>query len=73
MVETAIDERRKREKLRATRNLLFERFSRAPQDIRLALEIKLIDDQVAECTDRIRRNRETPREARHFRSKTISA
>jgi hypothetical protein len=73
VLKTAIDEHRKREKLKAARNLLFERFSRTPQDIHLAVEIKLIDDQVAEYTDRIRRNRETPREARHFRSKTISA
>jgi hypothetical protein len=67
------EEHKKRQKLTAERNPLFERFSRTPQDIHLAVEIKLIDDQVAEYTDRMRRNRETPREARHFHSKTISA
>jgi hypothetical protein len=55
----AIDERTKREVLKAKRNALFERFLKTPLDIRLALEIKLIDDQVAECANQIRRKRET--------------
>ena len=55
MLETAIDEKRKREELKAKRNLLFERYLKNPQDTRLALEIKAIDDQIAESikqTDR---------------------
>ncbi len=48
MLETAIDEKRKREELKAKRNLLFERYLKNPLDTRLALEIKAIDDQVAE-------------------------
>lgn len=42
----AIDEHTKREKLKATRNLLFERFLKTPHDVCLALEIKLYDDRV---------------------------
>jgi hypothetical protein len=41
------DERKKRKELTAKRNLLFAEYLKNPQDIRLALEIKLIDDQVA--------------------------
>jgi len=48
VLETAIDEKRKREELKAKRNLLFERYLKNPLDTRLALEIKAIDDQVAE-------------------------
>ncbi len=48
MLEPAIaDERKKRKELTAKRNLLFAEYLKNPQDIRLALEIKLIDDQVA--------------------------
>jgi hypothetical protein len=56
--KTAIDERTKREELKDKRNLLFQRFLKTPLDIRLALEIKLLDDQVAEYTSQIRHNRE---------------
>jgi len=57
VLETAIDEKGKRDKLKAKRNLLFERFLKNPLDTRLALEIKIIDDQVAECTDQMERKR----------------
>ena len=51
--ESAVDDKSKREKLKAKRNLLFERYLKNPQDTRRALEIKIIDDQVAEFTKRI--------------------
>jgi hypothetical protein len=57
--KTAIDERTKRQELKDKRNLLFQQFLKTPLDIRLALEIKLIDDQVAEYTSQIRHKRET--------------
>jgi hypothetical protein len=44
---TVVDERKKRKELTAKRNLLFAQYLKSPQDTRLALEIKLIDDQVA--------------------------
>ena len=47
MLETAIEEKRKREELKAKRDLLFERYLKHPMDTRLALEIKIIDDQLA--------------------------
>jgi hypothetical protein len=51
MEETPIDAMRKREGLKAKRNLLFRRFLQNPWETRLALEIKAIDDQVTECAE----------------------
>jgi len=59
MLEEEIDARRKREELKAKRNLLFQQFLRNPRDTRLALKIKTIDDQVAKCTAQMERKRET--------------
>jgi hypothetical protein len=56
MLEPVIaDERRKRNELTAKRNLLFAEYLKNPQDIRLALEIKLIDDQVAQSIEQTER------------------
>jgi hypothetical protein len=38
------------ERLRGKRNQLFEEYSKNPVNSRLAIEIKLIDDQVADIT-----------------------
>jgi hypothetical protein len=59
VIKTAIDENGKREELKAKRNLLFEPFLKNPVHTRLALEIKIIDDQIVECTKQMERNRET--------------
>ncbi len=48
MLETSIEEKRKRENLKAERNQLFERYLKHPMDTHLALEIKALDDQLAE-------------------------
>ncbi len=48
MLETAIEEKKKREDLKAKRDLLFERYVKRPMDTHLALEIKVLDDQLAE-------------------------
>ena len=45
--------KRKREDLRNRRTPLFKRYQKSPCDLRLALEIRAIDDQIAECTQRI--------------------
>jgi hypothetical protein len=49
--ETALDARKKREKLKAKRDRLFSDFLKDPSNILLALEIKAIDDQVAESME----------------------
>ncbi len=53
--ETAIEEKRKREELKAKRELLFERYLKHPMDTRLALEIKIMDDQLAEAASQTKR------------------
>lgn len=49
--------RKKRQELKAKRNLLFQQFLKNPEDIRLALKIKMIDDQIAECTEQMEQRR----------------
>jgi hypothetical protein len=48
------NEKQNRNQLMIQRNVLFERFLNNPMEIRLSLEIRAIDDQVAECNERIR-------------------
>lgn len=57
MQVTPFDTMTKREELKAQRNLLFKEFLRNPQDTRLALKIKLIDDQVAACAEQMEQER----------------
>lgn len=52
-LETSVDWKSKREELKATRKPLFTRYVENPNDIRMALELKHIDDQIAECTERM--------------------
>jgi hypothetical protein len=47
--------KRKREELKNRRIPLFKRYESSPNDLRLALEIKTMDDQIAECTRQIER------------------
>jgi len=49
----------KREELLVRRKLLFKEFQDNPQRLHLSLEIKIIDDQVAECDQQIRLVRST--------------
>jgi hypothetical protein len=47
--------KKKRGDLNEKRNSLFKKYSRNPYDLELALEIKKIDDEIAEYTDKLRR------------------
>jgi hypothetical protein len=47
--------KRKREDLKKRRTPLFKRYEKSPGDLHLALEIKRIDDQIAECTQHMER------------------
>jgi uncharacterized protein (DUF2461 family) len=49
-----VTEKQNREDLIAKRNLLFQRLLNSPKSIHLAIEIKALDDQIAECTQRMR-------------------
>jgi len=53
MFATSVDWKSKREELKARRNPLFTQYVENPNDIHLAVEIKNIDDQIAECTERM--------------------
>jgi hypothetical protein len=54
MAENSIDRQKVRHDLKIARTKLFEQFSKHPKDGRLAMAIKIIDDQIANCTDWIR-------------------
>ena len=45
--------KRRREGLKNKRTQLFKRYRKSPNDLCIALEIKMIDDQIAECTQQI--------------------
>jgi len=47
--------KRKREDLKKRRTPLFKSYQKSPNDLHLALEIKMIDDQIAECTQQMER------------------
>jgi hypothetical protein len=47
--------KKKREDLEHRRILLLQRFEQSPSDPHLALEIKIIDDQIAACTQQMER------------------
>jgi hypothetical protein len=49
MQKPAADKNAIRE-LKAKRNLLFNQYCKSPQNTRLAIEIRLIDDQIADLT-----------------------
>ena len=53
MPKATIDEKTIRDQLKAKRNLLIDEFSKNPMNTRLAIEIRLIDDQIAEVTQHL--------------------
>lgn len=64
MVENSMDRKKVCDELKINRAKLFGQFLKHPTDTRLALAIKLLDDQIADCTEWIRRkdkNVEIPR------------
>jgi len=72
MQETPFNPVRKREELKAQRKLLFRRFLRNPQDTRLALKIKIIDDQIAACTEQMERQRKPELSSTRFLSNPVA-
>ena len=54
MAERSIDRKKVRHDLKIARTKLFEQFLKHPKDTRLALALKIIDDQIAICTAWIR-------------------
>ena len=56
MAGNSIDRKKVRDELKIQRTKLFQQFSKRPKDTRLALAIKILDDQIADCTQWSRTN-----------------
>jgi len=56
-----IDKKTVRDQLKQERNLLLETYFKNPMRTRLAIEIKLIDDRVAELTEHLDEKRKSVR------------
>ena len=56
MAANLIDRMKVRNELKVKRTKLFGQFSKHPRDTRLALAIKILDNQIADCTEWIRTN-----------------
>ena len=54
----------KRQKLRIKRDSLFAKYTRRPDEYHLALEIKTIDDEIAECNRKEQEGNERPKARR---------
>jgi hypothetical protein len=55
VLDAITDDKKKRGELKAKRDLLFERYLEHPMDTHLSLEIKSIDDQLAESAKPLKR------------------
>ncbi|HKN74787.1 MAG TPA: hypothetical protein VJW94_06400 [Candidatus Acidoferrum sp.] len=55
--------KKKRDDLKSKRNSLFEKYAKHPEDFHLALEIKKIDDEIADCTQHVEQERRSERSA----------
>ena len=58
MPETTTEEKQRRKELKAKRDQLFEQYLKHPMDTSKALEIKVIDDQLAADTSQKSRGSE---------------
>ena len=65
MAEHSIDRQKVRHDLKIARTTLFERFLNHPTDTRLALAVKIIDDQIANCSEWIRTKEKSPQNESH--------
>ena len=72
MQETPFNSMRKREELKAQRNLLFKHFLRNPVDTSLALKIKSIDDQIAAFVEQMERERDVELNSTRFPAKSVA-
>ena len=50
---------KKLQDLRAEREPLYRQFVNNPNEVRLAIQIKVIDDQIAECNQQIQQKKKT--------------
>jgi len=59
MQKPATSEKRVRDELKAKRNLLLREYSKNPLKTCFAIEIRLIDDQIAELTEHLVQQRKS--------------
>ena len=59
MQKPGIDEKKVRDQLKQKRDLLVETYSKNPMQTHLAIEIKLIDDRIAELTEHLVRQKKS--------------
>jgi len=51
MLANSVDWTKVRTELRARRTVVYDRFLNHPEEISLAIEIKLLDDEILDCAD----------------------
>lgn len=59
MQKPGIDEKKVRDQLKQERNLLVETYLKNPMQTHLAIEIKSIDDRIAELTEHLDRQKKS--------------
>jgi hypothetical protein len=57
VLEPTLVEKARREGLKAKRDMLFAEYLKSPSNTRLAVEIKLIDDDIAKSVEQTERQR----------------
>jgi hypothetical protein len=72
MVATAGVWKKKRDDLKSRRNALFETYTKDPQNIHLAREIKDLDDQIADFTQHVEQERRAEQRAASSASKLVT-
>jgi hypothetical protein len=72
MVAVAGAWKKKCDDLRNKRNSLFAAYSRDPENFHLAREIKAIDDEIAECTQRAEQERRAEQRAASTAGKLVT-
>ena len=72
MVATAGVWKKKRDDLKNKRNSLFETYTKDPQNIHLAREIKALDDEIADFTQRVEQERRAEQRASASTSKLVT-
>jgi len=72
MVASAGLWKKKRDDLKTKRSALFETYTRDPQNLRLAREIKALDDQIADCTHNVEQERRAEQRNNSAASKLVT-
>jgi hypothetical protein len=55
---TSVDWQKVRQELKVRRTQLFDRLVKNPGDVCLAIEIKMLDDRILECAERLQREQD---------------